>query len=479
MRSLPRMALRAASVATVAGAVLAWTGGAGIAQGQAQGPSAATQALLKDAIVLDDHVHLETSVFHQGLDPWKHNETGLFDYARAKQGGLNVVVHAIYTEDAYNNYNYGVKQALRLIETTYQLLDNNKDKMEVAFTSADVRRIVKSGKMAVILALEGNPDTEGDLKVLQLWYRLGIRMIQLTSHDTTNALLDAYQDEHKWKGLSDKGRAFIREMNRLGIIVDPSHASEEATAQVIEANRAPTVLTHNGLISTGSLTTPQLGSYVDPTSKMPFMRLTPELYKALAAKGGLLSLIQYAVDSKPYANWVLANPQPNPAAPGPDENGVFLSYGRRMTTALPNKGMRAPDKDYGAYITALDKEMDDNWSREAQTDRRGTGYGTPWRTYQTRYLEAGVPMPTVKDWVGHAEYAIKLEGDDHVGIGLDLMSRPIMKDFDASKYWQFAEEMLAKNMSPTTVKKVLGENFLRVLDQAKVAGIEAPPMKAR
>jgi len=153
-----------------------------------------------EAIVIDGHVHIITPVFHQKINPWQVQKTGLFDYARAKQGGLDVVVHTVYIEDPYNNYNYAVKQACRLIETFYRVLDANSDKMELALTSADVRRIVAKGKMAAILALEGGFDTEGDLDVLRLFHRLGVRMIQPISHNTTNAFMDAGLGMSKWGG---------------------------------------------------------------------------------------------------------------------------------------------------------------------------------------------------------------------------------------------------------------------------------------
>ena len=178
--------------------------------------------LHEEAIVVDGHVHIVTPVFHQGIDPWEVQETGLFDYARAKQGGLDVVVHTVYIEDPYNNYNYAVKQACRLIEIFYRVLDANSDKMELALNSADVRRIVGKGKMAAILALEGGFDTEGDLDVLRLFHRLGVRMIQPISHNTTNAYMDAKLGVKKWGGLTEQGRKVIAEMNRLGILIDLS-----------------------------------------------------------------------------------------------------------------------------------------------------------------------------------------------------------------------------------------------------------------
>ena len=93
----------------------------------------------------------------------------------APNRGLDVVIHTVYIEDPYNNY--AVKQACRLIETFYRVLDTNADKMELTLNSADMRRIGAKGKIATVLALEGGFDTEGDLDVLRLFHRLGVRMI--------------------------------------------------------------------------------------------------------------------------------------------------------------------------------------------------------------------------------------------------------------------------------------------------------------
>ena len=242
MGRVPCTSLGVLSVVAI-GSGVAWMSLAGVAAreaGQVQEISARAAALHEEAIVVDGHIHITELEYHLGIDPWKKQETGLFDYARAKEGGLDVVVHAVYIIDGYNMYNYGVKQALRLIETFYRTLEANTDKMELALTAADVRRIVASGKMAAILAIEGNPDMEGDLDVLRMWYRLG------DPDDPAHPpQLDQRADRRAGAtstsggGFRLAGYAFIREMNRLGIIVDVSHSSEAAHLQAIEASSAP------------------------------------------------------------------------------------------------------------------------------------------------------------------------------------------------------------------------------------------------
>ena len=246
---------------------------AGCGRRESPAEPSTSSTLHDELIVVDGHVHMINSVFHQGIDPWSVQSIGSFDYARAKEGGLDVAVEHLYIEDAYNKYNYTIKQALRLIETFYGVLEANTGRMELALTSQDVRRIVAQGKLAVILALEGGFDMEGDPDVLRLFHRLGVRMVQFANHDTTNALTDAL-DVRKWHGISEQGREIIREMNRLGIVIDISHASAEAKREIIEASQAPVVTSHNGL---------------QRFSSFPG-NITDETLEALAAKGGLVGL---------------------------------------------------------------------------------------------------------------------------------------------------------------------------------------------
>jgi len=222
---------------------------------------------------VEGHAHTINAVIAQGIDPWKEQLTGAFDYARARRGGVDVVIEHLYVEDEYNDYNYTVKQACRLIECFYRVLEANRDRMELAFDAGEARRIVARGRMAVVLALEGGFDMEGDADVLRLFHRMGVRMVQFVNHDTTNAMADSWA-EARWGGVSTHGREIIREMNRLGIVIDISHASDRTKRDVIEASDAPVVSSHNGL--------KRFSSFVG--------NLDDETLKAMAAKGGLVGL---------------------------------------------------------------------------------------------------------------------------------------------------------------------------------------------
>src|SRR5439155_2843409 len=162
----------------------------------------------------------------------------------------------------------------RTMATSYRVLEANPKRMGLARTTEEAREIVANGRLAVVLALEGGFDTESDLDLLRLVHRLGVRMIQLTSHETSNAIIDSYAGEQRWGGLSDHGRHVIAEMNRFGIVVDISHASDAGKAQAIAASAAPVCTSHNGV-----------RHFADVIGNM-----TDDLLLALAERGGLIGL---------------------------------------------------------------------------------------------------------------------------------------------------------------------------------------------
>jgi membrane dipeptidase len=124
--------------------------------------------------------------------------------------------------------------------------------------------------------------------------------------------------------------------------------------------------------------------------------------------------------------------------------------------------VRQPGIDYGDYISKLDAEMRDWWTVT-------WAYGRPWRENQQQAIEAGAPLPTVEEWVDQVDYVVKLVGADHIGLGLDLMTGGNwLRDFDATSYPRLTEALVAKGYTPAVIRKILGENWLRLLDAAKV-----------
>jgi membrane dipeptidase len=374
---------------------------------------------------MDGHVHVTNRVYWEGIDPWIPQPAGFFDYARARRGGANVVIENI-APYGYQNYGGTVKQVGRLIERFHRVAEANRDRMEVALTAADVRRIVAAGKMAVILGVESGFDQEGDIDILRLWYRLGVRLIQFPSQVTSAYGDGTLRGAPTWGGINERGRRLVAEMNRLGMLIDITHATEAAQRQIIDASRAPVVASHIAL-----------RAVCNNPANMP-----DELLRAIAVKGGLVGIhSNAAVISQRYFDYSRSN-------------AVGQALANALVAAPDNDPqlVRGRDPDSAVYIDALDKRLGDMWRQF---------YAAPWR--EAPGAEALVP--TVDEWADHVTHAIEVAGPTHVGIGLDLtQGRSMLKDFDASSYGQLADVLKKRNVST----QVLGENWLRVMESARV-----------
>ena len=151
--------------------------------------------------------------------------------------------------EQYYPARYETKQMLRLMNMALDQLEQQRNVVELALDASDIERINRAGKMAAVLDLEGGFDLDGDLDVLRSLHRLGLRVVQLSAHNWANEFADSCCAPARWHGLTDHGRAVVREMNRLGMVINVSHASDEALAQALEVSTDPIVATHHGLRS--------------------------------------------------------------------------------------------------------------------------------------------------------------------------------------------------------------------------------------
>jgi len=198
-------------------------------------------------LLMDGHVHIINRVYWEGIDAWQEQPGIGWDYARARKAGVNCVIDNIGTYGAWN-YNYSPKQALRLIETAHRFAGKHADKMAIAFSVADARSIMASGRVAVFLGCESGIDHEGDIEVLGALHRLGLRTIQFATQTGYNAFSDSAlaalqggQPTDTYKGITERGRKLVAEMNRLGVLIDITHGTDAVQMQLIEASRAPVV----------------------------------------------------------------------------------------------------------------------------------------------------------------------------------------------------------------------------------------------
>jgi membrane dipeptidase len=404
-------------------AALAATGGAS--------QFVASEAFAADGnaeIAMDGHVHISNRIYWEGIDPWTAQKQG-WDFARAHNAGVNCIIDNIGPYGDWN-YNYTPKQALRLIDTLLRFADVHSDKMAIALSPADARRIVGSGRMAVFIGCESGFDHEGDPDVLDAFYRLGLRSVQFATQTGFNAFADSAlakiqggQDPDHYGGINEHGRKLVAQMNQLGILIDIAHGTEATQAQLIEASRAPVVASH------------------ETVKAVSGAGLSDDILKSLAAKGGLVGIHgAAAVVGKRYRKWM----SENPAAAANASKAVFDMVGYQPSFT------RSPG-DHGEFIERMDKEFRERWL--ALTEWKEDPSATPF-------------LPTADEWAEHVDYVIKLVGADHVAIGLDMVTGRSSVPPDPSGYGDLIAA-IKKITTPENVRKIVGENWMRVLGQAK------------
>ena len=187
--------------------------------------------------------------------PWRLNdgyedlsirtETGDFDYIRAKEGGLDAPFMSIYVPSSYQETGGAKEKADSLIDLVHRIANDHPDKFEVAFSVADVNRIFGDGKIALPMGMENGAPILDDLNNVQYFYDRGIRYITLT-HAKDNLICDSsYDTTGTWNGLSPFGREVVKEMNRVGIMVDISHVTDEVINQVMDMTDVPVIASHS------------------------------------------------------------------------------------------------------------------------------------------------------------------------------------------------------------------------------------------
>jgi membrane dipeptidase len=380
-------------------------------------------------LLMDGHVHAINRVYWEKADLWQDVPDVGWDFKRARSAGVNCVIDNLGTY-GYWNYNYTPKQALRLLETANRFAEQHADKMAIATTTAQARQIVASGRMAVFLGSESGWDHEGDLDVLDAFYRLGLRSIQFATQsgynnfaDSALAMAQGGQNPDHFHGITERGRALVAEMNRLGILIDVTHGTEAVHKQLIEASKTPVVASHETIRAVSGV------------------GISDEVIKMLAAKGGLVGIHSSAqVVSKRFRQWMTEHKEQVEAAAKSLPN--MLGY---------EPGFPRKPGDHGEYIERFDKEFREAWMARAN-----------WKE-----IPELVPLiPTADEWAQHVDYVIKLVGADHVAIGLDMAGGRSSVPRNPAGYGEIVAA-LNRITTPANVKKITGENWFRVLDAAK------------
>ncbi len=362
---------------------------------------AQAMAITQRALIADTHVDMPYRLHDGWADVTRSQPDRNFDYPRARQGGLDLPFMSIYTPAEMEEAGGGYELANTLIDNVEALVGRAPGKFAMAHSTQDVVKARAQGMIALALGMENGSPIEGDLQKLQHFYNRGIRYITL-AHSLSNHISDSSYDENRqWNGLSPFGREVVAEMNRLGIMIDVSHVSDEAFFQVMELSKAPVLATHSS------------ARHFTPGFER---NMSDEMIKALAARDGI----------------------------------IMINFGSSFLT----------DKARQWYIAM--GEARDAWLAESGADPEGPEV-TEWMMAYAE--KDPFPYADLSDAVDHFDHVIKLVGVEYVGIGSDYDgvgdSLPTgLKD--VSTYPNLVAEFLDRGYSEPDIEAILGGNLMRV-----------------
>ncbi len=364
--------------------------------------AAEARRIASESIIVDTHIDVPYRVIESGEDVSHPTETGDFDYPRARAGGLDAAFMSIYTPAGLEAEGKSREKAEELIDLVEKIVANSEGRFAIATSPADVRKHFEAGIMSLPMGMENGSPLEGDLANLAHYHARGIRYITL-AHGLSNHLSDSSYDENRqWNGLSEFGVEVVGEMNRLGIMVDVSHLSDDAFWQVLDVSATAVIASHSS------------ARHFTPGWER---NLSDDMIRALAEKGGVIMI---------------------------NFGSAFISEEARQYSLERWPASRAFIKEH----SGLSRE-------EAQAQ-----FAAAWEA------EHG-PMPyaSLEDVLDHFDHVVALVGVDHVGIGSDYDgvgdSLPTgLKDVSA--YPNLVEGLLKRGYSESDVRKILGENLLRV-----------------
>jgi len=371
-------------------------------------------------VVLDTHLDTPSNLHRPGwsiLD--RHEQDKGFaqvDLPRMKEGGLDGGFWVIYTaQDARDEAGNRAARDHGLIRLAAirEMIAANPNEFELALTADDAIRIEKAGKRIVFISMENASPLASDSSLLGAYYKLGLRMLGIT-HTRNNDFGDSSTDAtgYEWQGLSEKGRALVKEANRLGILLDASHASDAVFDQLLELSSAPIVLSHTSA-----------DAIFDHPRNIDDARI-----RKLAEKGGVIHV-------NAYGGYLI----PMPKIPQRDAE------------------MEALEKRYGEY-SALSADQIQQWLHEqAEIDRKYP-----------------VPKANLDDYMRHLLHVLKVAGPDHVGIGADWDGGGGVEGLDdVSALPVISERLLAAGYQEHEVRNIMGGNLLRLLREAAAVAANA------
>jgi membrane dipeptidase len=364
------------------------------------------------SIVFDTHADTPQRFLFDRCDLGHRDTEGSVDIPRMREGGVGAIFFAHWVPINITG-SKATRRALDLLDATLEQIGRHSDDLMLATCSEDVRAARAQGKIAVLLGVEGGHAIDNNLNVLRDFFARGVRYMTLT-HNAATDWADSSNQAPRHQGLTDFGREVILEMNRLGMMVDLSHVSDQTFYDVLEISRAPVIASH---------------SCCRAICNAP-RNLSDDMIKALAAHGGVMHITFH---------------------------NAFLSQQYADAT-------QSPDSDLRPNLDSIEEKYGENEARKLAEGQR----------LSDAFTRAGkLPEVNWEKIVDHIEHATTLAGTAHVGLGSDFDGAfmPLGME-DASKLPGITESLLRRGHAESDVRSMLGENTLRIMAKAKRAAQE-------
>jgi membrane dipeptidase len=358
--------------------------------------------LARTMLIVDTHIDVPYKLVMRMRDVGAAAEGMDFDYPRAREGGLDVAFMSIYVPAKLQEEGGARDLADELIDLVEGIATAHPDKFTVVASPDDARETADAGRIGLALGMENGAPVEGDLANLRHFHDRGIRYITLT-HSENNEICDSsYADEKTWNGLSPFGETVVAEMNRLGIMVDISHVSDDAFYQIADVTRAPLIASH----SSCRHFTPDWERNMDD-----------DMIRRLAEGGGVIQI---------------------------NFGSAFL--------------LEEAQKQSSAFWKAAREHFEEHDLDESDEEARDAFRESYWKNRTRIYAD-------VSDVADHIDHVVRLAGIDHVGLGSDFEgvgdSLPTgLKD--VAGYPNLIRELLERGYSDEEIEKICGGNLMRV-----------------
>ena len=365
-------------------------------------------AIHKRAIAIDMHVDTVQRMLDEHVDLSTRLRDGHFDTPRAKDGGLDAQFFSIWVEPQLfgGGGAAAVKRADDQIAAIRELTKQHPETWTLATSAEDVRRIADEGKIAALLGLEGGYAIDERLENVERYYNLGVRYMSPAWSVSTSWAGSSGDEVGSTRGLNDFGRSVVREMNRLGMMVDVSHVSDKTFWDIVNTSTKPVVATHSACRSIAKVA----------------RNLTDDMIRALAKTGGVVNVIFY----------------PEHLEPGWSEK------------------KRQVDVEIAPLVAdASAAEPGDAVHKKIARDR-----------VRAEYYARRLPAVSVTRIADHIDHIVKLVGVDHVGIGSDFdgVQATTADLSNVSELPNLTRELIRRGYSEQDIQKILGGNMLRVME---------------